>query len=410
MTTTALAIDDLIQRELPAARGGDHAAYGRIVAACQNTVTAVALAITRDVSASEDIAQEAFLNAWQHLERLHNPDSFLPWLRQIARNLARDHLRRYRDQPLDGPNAELVLAMAADPGPQPMQKLLEDEHETTAAELIAALPEDSRETLLLFYREGQSSQQVATLLGITDAAVRKRLSRARQLVRDDLIRRFGEFARASAPSAAFTAAVITGLGIASKPAAAMAATTIGAGAIGAGAETMAAGTIGGGLASKGAAGLLGVGGAIGGAVASGALAAHLTRRYLLAYADTLEERDTIMRAYRLYFWVTLPLVAIAFAIAMWGGSLTATVVAALVTEAISLWTLLEIRRTLLPLIARDRGRDPVGAERRWRAYNYSYGPVAIWVSGVVWVVSMPLLHIMMHGAPWSTAALTAAAP
>jgi RNA polymerase sigma factor (sigma-70 family) len=410
MSTAVLAIDDLIQRELPAARGGDHAAYGRIVAACQNTVTAVALAITRDVSASEDIAQEAFLNAWQHLERLHNPDSFLPWLRQIARNLARDHLRKYRDQPLDGPNAELALAMAADPGPQPMQKLLEDEHEATAAELIAALPEDSRETLLLFYREGQSSQQVATLLGITDAAVRKRLSRARQLVRDDLIRRFGEFARASAPSAAFTAAVITGLGIASKPAAAAAATAIGAGAIGAGAETMAAGAIGGGLASKGAAGLLGVGGAIGGAVASGALAAHLTRRYLLAYADTLEERDTIMRAYRLYFWVTLPLVAIAFAIAMWGGSLTATVVATLVTEAISLWTLLEIRRTLLPLIARDRGRDPVGAERRWRAYNYSYGPVAIWVSGVVWVVSMVLFHFMLHGAPWSTAALTAAAP
>jgi RNA polymerase sigma factor (sigma-70 family) len=411
MSTAVLAIDDLIQRELPAARGGDHAAYGRIVAACQNTVTAVALAITRDVSASEDIAQEAFLNAWQHLERLHNPDSFLPWLRQIARNLARDHLRKYRDQPLDGPNAELALAMAADPGPQPMQKLLEDEHEATAAELIAALPEDSRETLLLFYREGQSSQQVATLLGITDAAVRKRLSRARQLVRDDLIRRFGEFARASAPSAAFTAAVITGLGIASKPAAAAAATAIGAGAVGAvGAETMAAGAIGSGLASKGAAGLLGVGGVIGGAVASGALAAHLTRRHLLVYADTLEERDAIMRAYRLYFWVTLPLVAIVFAIALWGGSLTATVVATLVTEAISLWTLLEIRRTLLPLIARDRGRDPVGAERRWRAYNYSYGPVAIWVSGVVWVVSMVLFHLMLHGAPWSTAAITGAAP
>ena len=50
-------IDALIDAELPAARGGDRAAYGRIVAACQNTVTAVALAITHDVSASEDIAQ-----------------------------------------------------------------------------------------------------------------------------------------------------------------------------------------------------------------------------------------------------------------------------------------------------------------------------------------------------------------
>ncbi len=89
MNAAPLTVDNLIQRELPAARGDDQAAYGRIVAACQNTVTAVALAITRDVGASEDIAQEALLSAWQHLERLHNPDSFLPWLRQIARSRPR---------------------------------------------------------------------------------------------------------------------------------------------------------------------------------------------------------------------------------------------------------------------------------------------------------------------------------
>ena len=79
-----LHIDDLIRRELPAAARGDAHAYGRIVAASQNAVTAVALAITRDVPASEDIAQEAFLSAWTHLPRLQNPASFLPWLRQIT--------------------------------------------------------------------------------------------------------------------------------------------------------------------------------------------------------------------------------------------------------------------------------------------------------------------------------------
>ena len=282
MNAAVLSIDDLIQQELPAARSGDQGAYGRIVAACQNTVTAVALAITRDVSASEDIAQEAFLNAWQHLERLHSPDSFLPWLRQITRNLARDHLRAHRNQPLDGPNAELVMAMAADPGPQPMQKMLEDERESAAFELISSLPDDSREALLLFYREGQSSQQVAMLLGISDAAARKRLSRARQLVRDDILKRFGDFARSSAPSAAFTAAIITALGMASKPAAAAGATAIGTA------------TLGGALAGKGLAGIVGMGSVIGGSLVSGAIAAHLTRRYLLVFADTLEERDAIL--------------------------------------------------------------------------------------------------------------------
>ncbi len=387
----ALSVDALILQELPAARSGDQAAYGRIVAACQNTVTAVALAITRDVAASEDIAQEAFINAWQHLERLHSPDSFLPWLRQIARNLARDHLRRHRERPLDGPNAELVMAMAADPGPQPMQRLLEDEHEATAAELIAALPEDSRETLLLFYREGQSSQQVAALLGLTDAAVRKRLSRARQQVRDDLIRRFGEFARGSAPSAAFTAAVITGLGIATKPATAAAATVVGASAAG-------------GLAGKGLFGVIGMGGVIGGAVAGGAVAAHLTRRHLLAYADTLEERDRILGQYRIYLYATLVLMTATFVVAAWMSDFALTMAATVFTEAVSLWTLLEIRRTLLPLIARDRARDPVGARGRYRAYDLSYGPTAIVVSGIIYIASMAVFHVGLHQGPEAIAA------
>ncbi len=57
---TALPLESMLQRELPAASGGCPRSYGRIVLACQNTVTAIALAITRDVQASEDIAQEAF--------------------------------------------------------------------------------------------------------------------------------------------------------------------------------------------------------------------------------------------------------------------------------------------------------------------------------------------------------------
>lgn len=213
-------IDALIAVELPAARDGDREAYGRIVAACQNTVTAIALAITHDVVASEDIAQEAFLGAWQNLKRLQNPSSFLPWLRQIVRNLARDHLRAHRHRPLDGEGAEIAIELAADPSPEPAQWLIEDERERAAADLISALPEDSREALLLFYREGQSSQQVALLLGLSDAAVRKRLSRARQSLRADLLARFGEFAADSAPGIAFTSVVATALAVASPPAAA----------------------------------------------------------------------------------------------------------------------------------------------------------------------------------------------
>ncbi|MGQ4659821.1 sigma-70 family RNA polymerase sigma factor [Lysobacter sp. F6437] len=213
-------LERLIDTQLAAAADGDRAAYGRIVAACQNSVTAIALAIVRDVPASEDIAQEAFLSAWQNLRRLQNPASFLPWLRQITRNLARDHLRERQRLPREARDADALIAAAADPQPQPFERLIEQERTDVVVELISALPSDSREVLLLYYREGQRSQQVADLLGLSDAAVRKRLSRARATVRDELLARFGEFARASAPSVGFTAAVGTALAVASPPAAA----------------------------------------------------------------------------------------------------------------------------------------------------------------------------------------------
>jgi RNA polymerase sigma factor (sigma-70 family) len=231
-------IDQLIRLELPAARGGDHAAYGRIVSACQNTVTAIALAIVRDVPSSEDIAQDAFLSAWQHLRRLQNPDSFLPWLRQITRNLARDHLRAnkralHKVDFASDDQMDAAIAAAADPAPSPPDVLIDEERTRAAADLISALPTESRETLLLFYREGQRSQQVATLLGLSDAAVRKRLSRARQMVRDDLLARFGEFAQSSAPAAGFATVVTSALVLASPPAAAAGVFSAGAGALGA---------------------------------------------------------------------------------------------------------------------------------------------------------------------------------
>jgi RNA polymerase sigma factor (sigma-70 family) len=220
----ALPLDVMLRQELSAA-------YGRIVRGCQNTVTAITLAITGDVAASEDIAQDAFLRAWQRLDRLKNHDSFLPWLRQITRNLARDHLRARRHEAMTGEDAELAIAIAADPTPGPAQQLLITEQETAAADIIAALPEDARETLLLYYREGQRSQQVALLLGLSDAAVRKRLSRTRETVRSELLARFGEFARDSTPAAAFTLLVTSALSVAAPPAAA--ATALGmAGSVG----------------------------------------------------------------------------------------------------------------------------------------------------------------------------------
>lgn len=345
-------IDLLIHRELPAAAAGDRDAYGRIVAACQNTVTAVALAITHDVPASEDIAQEAFLSAWQHLKRLQNPASFLPWLRQITRNLARDHLRAARHRPLDGETAELAISLAADPAPTPPQKIAEDERERAAAELISALPEDSRETLLLFYREGQSSQQVAALLGLSDAAVRKRLSRARQDLREDLLKRFGEFAHGSAPGVAFTAMVAGALTVASPPAAAAGILSAGAAV---GAKTF--GKI-----------LLGAAGSIGFAIVASFTAIYLGLRSQLRGAIDEEERQGLIRSAAINALTSLGFVIALIVIAKATSGWMPAVAATLVFMAVIFYQSLVVQpRVLARRHALEAARDPVKAARDRRS-------------------------------------------
>lgn len=341
-------LESIVHAQLPAAARGDREAYGRIVAACQGTVASIALAITRDVPASEDVAQEAFLTAWQQLRRLRSPDSFLPWLRQITRNLARDHLRAQRRSRAPEGDVEVLLAQVADPHPEPAEHAAEREQQAVAAAVIDSLPEDSREVLLLYYREGQSSRQVAALLGLQDAAVRKRLSRARERVREELLQRLGEFARATAPGAAFTAAVAIALTTAAPPAAA--ATALGVGALG-GAK---------GLAKVGA-------GALGGAavgVAGGLLGIWMgVRRYLRDPFDEAERRGVLAYAAvmtALVLGFSLGIVALAklpgwvphFALSV--GFMVG------VTVSCAVW----LPRILARRQARERELDPVGAAAR----------------------------------------------
>ena len=345
-------LDTLIRAHLPAAADGDRDAYGRIVGACQNTVTAIALAITRDVPASEDIAQEAFISAWRNLRRLQNPASFLPWLRQITRNLAHDHLRGRQRRAGEVGDADDIIAMAADPQPTPCEQLLADERQRLAAELISALPEESRETLLLYYREGQSSQQVAMLLGLSDAAVRKRLSRARQTVRDELLQRVGDFARDSAPSIAFGSMVATALAVASPPA--VAAGILTSTATAAGAKTL--GKV-----------LLGSAGSIGLGLVAALAGIYLGLRSQLKGSTDDAERVALIRSSVVSALATLGFMLVLLLIARFDDGWLLPLLATLAFMAIVLHQTMVVQpRSLARRHALEAQRDPIAAASRRR--------------------------------------------
>jgi len=403
MSTEALEI--MLQDQLPAARKGCTQSYGRIVLACQNTVTAIALAITRDVQASEDIAQEVFLKAWQQLHQLNNTSSFLPWLRQITRNLARDWLRANRNRPLSGEAAEIAIGMAADPSPNGADAIARVEEELVAGEIISALPEDSRETLLLYYREGQSSQQVAMLLGLSDAAVRKRLSRARASVREEMLKRFGEFARSTAPGAAFATFVSSAVMLAAPGTASAVILSTSAGVAGGSAGKIGLGGLG--TNSLGGGAAAGTAGAalnslfpnpfdiwvVLGCMLFGTAAALFSSLYLLQYAQTPAERSQLLRFMRLHTVTAFLFCICAIAgVTLRLGTAAGLLLLALGMAALNYQYLITLPRIMATMLARDAARN--GRSGPSWVYRSLFGRSAVVSSSllVVAAVAFALLN------------------
>lgn len=358
-----------IERQVAAARGGDREAFGRLVDATRNLVASITLAIVRDAELSRDVAQEVFLAAWADLGRLREPSSFLPWLRQIARNRARHALRTEgrRRRRVSAAEADELLAAATDPRPEAAQRLLEEERRRLLREVLDALPDDAREVVTLYYREGASVAQVAALLDLGEAAVRKRLSRARATLRAAVEERFAEAARSSAPGPAFTAGVLGALAV-GAPVTASAATAGAAALAGKSLLVKVAATAGGVL--------LGASGGILGVVLG-------LRRWRRRPLDERERQDLDRFALAAVGWVIAATAGFAVFWELSGGAAWSQVA----TFAVFLTGLAALYQLWLPRILHrrhelERREDPEKArrarlrERRWAVIGWTLGIVS----------------------------------
>jgi RNA polymerase sigma-70 factor (ECF subfamily) len=181
-------------------RGGDPAAYRRLVDLYSAHVYNVALKLMGDEHEAEDVLQETFLSAFEALDRFEGRSRLSTWLYRIAYNASLMRLRKRKQMTtfsLDQPpgeqdeGVEFLSRHLVDWSTLPDDQLLTVEARREMDQAIAALPESLRSAFVLRDIEGLSGAEAAEVLGITVQAVKNRLHRARLRLRDRLSGYFG---------------------------------------------------------------------------------------------------------------------------------------------------------------------------------------------------------------------------
>jgi RNA polymerase sigma factor (sigma-70 family) len=171
-------MDNLPDKEIIAAvLDGDKESYGILVDRYENLVFRLALRRLGDADMAEDIAQEAFLQGYQHLERLKNPASFASWISVITRNLCANIVR---DRKLSTVSLEYLAETGIDPADEAKTPEYDKEMILAIRKLISKLPEKYREVVELRYAEEYSCNKIASFLDISVSAVLSRLFYARK--------------------------------------------------------------------------------------------------------------------------------------------------------------------------------------------------------------------------------------
>ncbi len=192
---------DLLDRELvDRVRAGDTNAFGLIVERYQARVFAVACANAPDRTSAEDACQEAFVAGWCQIAQLKSETSLGPWLCGIARNISRKARQKVQREDTLG-----ELEMRDDH--RPLDSLLEKHATDSLWTLVGLIPKRYRETMLLHYSGEQSVAEISKCLELSEATVKKRLSRGRDMLRTQATR-FTELGQACRVPVSLSTAVV----------------------------------------------------------------------------------------------------------------------------------------------------------------------------------------------------------
>lgn len=183
-TANPLSDEDVVRRVV----AGETELFEILMRRYNQRVYRVVRAIVRNDDEAEDVMQQAYVNAYEHLRQFAGDAKFSTWLTRIAINEA---LARVRKRGLRVVEDETEIMEIESNEPDPEQLAAAAELRTVVESEIASLPDSYRTVLMLREIEGLSTTETAQCLDVNEDVVKTRLHRARTILRDNLYRRAG---------------------------------------------------------------------------------------------------------------------------------------------------------------------------------------------------------------------------
>ena len=173
------------------ARGGDKTAFSHLIKRHQTLVLRLAQKMMSRRDIAQELMQEAFLQAYLSLDRLRDEEKFQSWLCGIAINVCRSHIRH---QKINFLSFEEIMGGVKIDGdifrsdsPSPMKVVQEQELYNLMLEAVNTLSPKNRTTVLLFYFEQLTINEISALLNTSTTAIKGRLRKARKQLRSKLL-------------------------------------------------------------------------------------------------------------------------------------------------------------------------------------------------------------------------------
>ncbi len=177
-------------------RGDDELALDELMRRKTAPLVQLATRLVGDREDARDIVQVAFLRIWDSRRRFDRRFSPNTWIYRIVSNLAIDHLRSRSSRLRSLQSFQLHQEhLAGESAPRQLDSLSAREVRAVFQELASTLSEKQRAVFVLREMEGLKGREIAAILGIRPSTVRNHLFNSRRLLREELLKRYPEYAR-----------------------------------------------------------------------------------------------------------------------------------------------------------------------------------------------------------------------